>query len=61
MQAFVKSDKPNSFPGLTVKYLRGADPVIKLLDENHNVQQTFGIEKWDTDTIEAFLRTRLRN
>ncbi|KAK7504396.1 hypothetical protein BaRGS_00004262 [Batillaria attramentaria] len=60
VQAFVKSDKPNQFPGLTVRYVRGADPVIKLMDEDRNVQQELGIDKWDTDTIEAFLRSRLQ-
>lgn len=58
--AFVKGDKPAQFPGLKVRYPRGADPIIKLLDESRNVQQTFGIEKWDTDTIEAFLQSRLQ-
>ena len=57
--AFVKGEKPNQFPGLSVRYVRGADPVIKLMDEDRIVQQTFGIEKWDTDTIEAFLQSRL--
>jgi len=59
VQAFVKGDKPSQFPGLRIKYERGAEPIIKLLDEDHHVQQTFGIEKWDTDTIEAFLQSRL--
>ena len=59
--AFAKGDKPGQFPGLSIKYVRGADPVIKLMDEDRIVQQTFGIEKWDTDTIEAFLQSRLRN
>lgn len=45
----MKSDKPDKFPGLTVKYVRGADPVIKLMAEDGSVQQTLGIEKWDTD------------
>lgn len=58
--AFVKGDKPNQFPGLSIRYVRGADPVIKLMDEDRIIQQTFGIEKWDTDTIEAFLQSRLR-
>jgi len=56
----VKGDRPAKFPGLDIKYLRGADPVIKLMDQDHNVQQTLGIDKWDTDTIEAFLQSRLR-
>ena len=28
--AFVKSDKVNQFPNFEVKYVRGADPVVKL-------------------------------
>jgi len=59
VQAFVKGDKPSQFSGLSIKYVRGADPIIKLMDEDFHVQQTFGIEKWDTDTIEAFLQSRL--
>lgn len=58
--AFVKSDRPNQFPGLKVRYMRGADPIIKLLDEERNIQETLGIEKWDTDTVEEFLSQRLR-
>lgn len=61
MQAFVKSDRPNQFPGLTIRYIRGADPMIKLLDESKNVVETLGIEKWDTDTVEAFFKERLKN
>jgi hypothetical protein len=57
--AFVKGDMSAQFPGLSIKYLRGADPVIKLLDIDRNIQQEFGIEKWDTDTITAFLKSRL--
>jgi hypothetical protein len=39
--AFVKSDRPKQFPGLTVRYVRGADPIIKLLDESKNVVETY--------------------
>lgn len=56
----MKSEMPNEFPGLSVKYVRGADPVIKLMDENYIVQQTYGIEKWNTDSIVAFLQSHLR-
>ena len=37
--AFVKSDRPARYPGLRVKYVRGADPVIKLMDEEERVQE----------------------
>ena len=58
--AFVKSDVPKQFPGLTVKYARGANPVIKLLDEDRRTVETLSIDKWNTDTVEDFLRERLR-
>ena len=59
IQAFVKSDKPDKFPNLTIRYVRGLDPVIKLLDEDSNIQEVLAIEKWDTDTVEEFLKTHL--
>lgn len=59
--AFVKSDRPNQFPGLSIKYTRGADPVIKLLDENRNVVETLGIDKWNTDSVEEFFQEHLQN
>jgi hypothetical protein len=51
---YCKSDRPKQFPGLTVRYVRGADPIIKLLDESKNVVETLGIDKWNTDSVEAF-------
>ncbi|XP_034232939.1 selenoprotein F [Thrips palmi] len=59
IQAFVKSDRPDKFPNLNIRYVRGLDPVIKLLDEDSNIQEVLAIEKWDTDTVEEFLRTHL--
>ncbi|GFY45680.1 selenoprotein F [Trichonephila inaurata madagascariensis] len=58
-KAFVRSETPNEFPGLTVKYVRGADPVIKLLDADGNTQEELSIQKWDTDTVIEFLREHL--
>ena len=58
--AFVKSDRPAQFPGLEVKYARGADPVLKLLNEDKEVVETLSIEKWNTDSVEEFLSERLR-
>ena len=58
--AFVKSDRPDQFPGLSVKYMRGADPQLLLLDENKQVQETLAIDKWDTDTVEEFLHQQLK-
>lgn len=60
VQAFVKSDKPQQFPGLTVRYMRGADPVIKLLDDDRQVVETLAIDKWNTDSMEEFFKERLR-
>ncbi|KAF0312222.1 Selenoprotein F [Amphibalanus amphitrite] len=54
-KAFVKSDRPARYPGLRVKYVRGADPVIKLMDEEERVQETLAIDKWNTDSVEEFL------
>ena len=36
--AFVKSDRPAKFPNLQIKYVRGLDPIIKLMDKDGNVQ-----------------------
>jgi len=56
----VKSDLPKGFPGLEVKYASGADPIIKLLDETREVQETLSIDKWNTDSIVEFLNERLQ-
>jgi len=55
--AFIKSERPARYPGLTIKYVRGADPVIKLLDEEEDVAETLAIDKWNTDSVEEFLDT----
>ncbi|GBM51553.1 hypothetical protein AVEN_80659-1 [Araneus ventricosus] len=57
--AFVRSEAPNEFPGLSVKYVRGADPVVKLLDGDGNTQEELSIQKWDTDTVIEFLREHM--
>lgn len=59
LHAFVKSDRVKEWSGLRVRYVRGADPVIKLLDEEGEPQESLNIEKWDTDTITEFLTERL--
>jgi len=61
VQAFVRSDRVRQFPGLRVKYTRGADPVIKLLNDNREVVETLGIDKWNTDSVEEFFREHLSN
>jgi len=53
--AFIKSDRPARYPGLTIKYVRGADPIIKLLDEDESVAETLAVDKWNTDSVEEFL------
>ena len=58
--AFVKSDRPKQFPGLRIKYVKGSDPVIRLLNEDRKVMDTLSIEKWNTDSVEEFLNERLR-
>lgn len=37
--------------------MRGADPVIKLLDDEEDVAETLAIDKWNTDSVEEFLDT----
>ena len=43
------------YPGLTIKYVRGKDPIIKLLDEDDDVVEELAIDKWNTDSVEEFL------
>ncbi|XP_062550844.1 selenoprotein F [Armigeres subalbatus] len=59
IQAFIKSDRPQKFPNLTIKYVRGLDPIVKLMDESGNVKETLSITKWNTDTVQEFFETRL--
>lgn len=47
-------------PGLNVEYVRGADPIMHLMDENKQIVETLSIEKWNTDSIDEFLSVRLR-
>jgi len=42
-----------------VKYVRGADPIIKLLDDHNEVQEELAIDKWNTDSVEEFLKMHL--
>ena len=60
LSAFVKSDRVDQFAGLKVKYVRGADPIIKLLDDNRHVVETLSIDRWNTDSMEEFFNERLR-
>jgi len=55
----VKGDRPAAFPNLEIKYVRGADPVIKLQDARGEVKETLAIDRWNTDSVEEFLETYL--
>lgn len=59
LQPFVNGDKVNIFKNFSSKNVRGAMPRLKLLDQAGNVVEELNIEKWDTDTVEAFLREKL--
>ncbi|EEB11766.1 15 kDa selenoprotein precursor, putative [Pediculus humanus corporis] len=59
IEAFIKSDRPTKFPNLTIRYVRGLDPIIKLMDKEGNVVETLAIDKWNTDSVEEFLKTYL--
>ncbi|XP_055912413.1 selenoprotein F [Eupeodes corollae] len=59
IQAFLQSERPQKFPNLQIKYVRGLDPIIKLLDKDRNVKETLSIAKWNTDTVEEFFETHL--
>lgn len=59
IQAFVKSDRPAKFPNLTIKYVRGLDPIVKMIDHHGNVAETLSINKWNTDTVQEFFETHL--
>jgi len=59
VQAFVKSDRPKAFPNLAIKHVPGRHPTIVLKDSQGNEVEEMSIRKWDTDTIEEFLREHL--
>lgn len=59
IQAFIKSDRPAKFPNLQIKYVRGLDPIVKLIDKHGNIKETLSITKWNTDTVQEFFETYL--
>lgn len=61
IQAFVRSERPAKFSNLRINFVRGADPILKLHDENNEVKEVLSIEKWNTDSVEEFLNERLVN
>ena len=58
--AFVKSDRLDDFPGFKVKYVRGASPILKLLDSDRKVVENLSIDKWNTDAVVEFLQGHLK-
>ncbi|CAB4000633.1 Hypothetical predicted protein [Paramuricea clavata] len=58
--AFVRGGKRSQFPNLDVKYLRGMDPVLKLYDSNGEMKEELSIDKWNTDSVEEFLKEKLQ-
>ncbi|RWS27721.1 15 kDa selenoprotein-like protein [Leptotrombidium deliense] len=52
------SNRMDKFPNFSVRYVRGADPLIKLFDDEDDVVE-MSIQKWDTDTVEEFLKEHL--
>ncbi|CAH1106534.1 unnamed protein product [Psylliodes chrysocephalus] len=59
IQAFIKSERPDKYPNLQIKYVRGLDPIIKMYDKDGHLQETVAIEKWNTDSVDEFLSTHL--
>ncbi|XP_012233545.1 selenoprotein F [Linepithema humile] len=59
IQAFIKSDRPKKYKNLSIKYVRGLDPIIKLYDAENRVEDVLDIHKWDTDSVDEFLSTHL--
>ncbi|XP_014230627.1 selenoprotein F [Trichogramma pretiosum] len=59
IQAFIKSDKPNKYKNLQIRYVRGLDPIIKLYDSENKLEDVLDIHKWDTDSVDEFLSTHL--
>lgn len=59
VKAFIRGDMSKKFSNLKIKFVRGITPILKLLDDKHNVVDELNIQKWDTDTIQEFLHERL--
>ncbi|ESN96235.1 hypothetical protein HELRODRAFT_163279 [Helobdella robusta] len=55
----IRKLKPKQFPGLEIRYVRGADPTVKLMNENRETVEVLGVDKWNTDSIEEFFKERL--
>ncbi|XP_011502531.1 PREDICTED: 15 kDa selenoprotein [Ceratosolen solmsi marchali] len=59
IQAFIKSDRPNKYKNLQIRYVRGLDPVMKLYDAENKLEDILDIHKWNTDSVDEFLITHL--
>ncbi|XP_075587666.1 selenoprotein F [Dermatophagoides farinae] len=59
IKAFIRGDKSKKYSNLKIKFVRGILPILKLLNEHHDVVDELNIQKWDTDTIEEFLDQHL--
>ncbi|KAH7641229.1 salivary selenoprotein precursor-like protein [Dermatophagoides farinae] len=57
--SFIRGDKSKKYSNLKIKFVRGILPILKLLNEHHDVVDELNIQKWDTDTIEEFLDQHL--
>lgn len=42
-----------------LQYVRGSDPVLKLMDDEGNIAEELSILKWNTDSVEEFLSEKL--
>ena len=60
IEAFVRSDRPRRFPSFSFQHVPGAEPVLHLYNDKDEKVRTLGIEKWNTDTITAFLEENLQ-
>ncbi|MXQ86085.1 hypothetical protein E5288_WYG002067 [Bos mutus] len=58
-ELFLKSVDENWGGSLKSKYVRGSDPVLKLLDDSGNIAEELSILKWNTDSVEEFLSEKL--
>jgi len=59
VQAFIKSDRPGKFGNLSIRYVRGLDPILYLMDADGTIVETLAIDKWNTDSIDEFLTAYL--
>lgn len=50
---------PRELACFFLQYVRGSDPVLKLLDDSGNIAEELSILKWNTDSVEEFLSEKL--